>query len=209
MRERRRYASFRATDCPPMDENQSADPDLVPRRECGGCTACCKVLKIDVPELKKFAAVLCDHCVLGVGCRIYEERPKVCQGWYCGWRRLRYLNEDWRPDRCGVLIDIVGGEGQGIPAGFPQVALKFDVIDSPRVLEWDPLLKFIGSEIQHGRPVFLGIPAPVGYERRKVFLNPLMEHAVASRDRTLMIQGLVNAFQMGMRDARLEQTTFA
>jgi hypothetical protein len=121
---------------------------------------------------------------------------------------MRYLADDWRPDRCGVLIDIVGGEGGEIPAGFPQVALKFDIVDSPRALTWDPLIAFIASEIERGRPVFLGIPAPVGYERRKVFLNELMANAVASRDRMQIINGLVAAFQMGVRDEMKEKTVF-
>ncbi len=191
-----------------MGENQSTKDYLVPGRECGSCTVCCKTLKINVPELKKLAAVLCDHCAAGVGCKIYESRPSVCKEWYCGWRGMGYLSDEWRPDRCGVLIDIVGGEGEGIPADFPQVGLKFDIVDSPRVLTWDPLIKFIGSEIERGRPVFLGIPTPVGYERRKVFLNHLMAHAVASRDRMLMIDGLVSAYQMGVRDEMKEKTVF-
>ena len=191
-----------------MDENQSANDHVVSGRECGSCTVCCKALKINAPELRKLAGALCEHCTETVGCRIYETRPAVCKGWHCGWRRMPYLNDDWRPDRCGVLIDIVGGEGQGIPDDFPQVGLKFDVVDSPRVLTWDPLIRFIASEIERGRPVFLGIPGAVGYERRKVFLNHMMAHAVASRDRALMINGLVAAFQMGMRDATKEKTIF-
>jgi hypothetical protein len=192
-----------------MGENQGANDYLVPGRECGSCTLCCKALKIDVPELKKLAAVLCDHCTEGLRCNIYKTRPEVCRGWYCGWRRMRYLGDDWRPDRCGVLIDIVGGEDHGIPAGFPQVALKFDIVDSPRVLNWDPLIKFIGSEIERGRPVFLGVPAVIGYERRKIFLNFLMAHAVASRDRQAMVNALTSAFQMGVRDAMKERTVFS
>jgi hypothetical protein len=191
-----------------MGEDQTANDHLVSGRECGSCTVCCKSLKINVPELKKLADVLCDHCTQGVGCKIYETRPSVCKGWYCGWRRMRYLNDDWRPDRCGVLIGIIGGEDQGIPAGFPQVGLKFDIVDSSRVLTWDPLIGFIRSEIERGRPVFLGVPTPVGYEKRKVFLNHLLAHAVASRDRVLMINGLVEAFQMGVRDEMKEKSTF-
>jgi hypothetical protein len=177
-----------------MGENHSLDDPPVPGRECGRCTVCCKTPKINVPELKKFAAVLCNHCTEGVGCKIYEARPSVCRGWYCGWRRLPGLGEHWRPDRCGVLIDVVD---QGIPAGFPPVGLKFDVVDSPSVLTWYPLIKYIGSEIERGMPVFLGVPAPIGYERRKIFLNYLMAEAVASHDRMRIIDGLVSAYEMG------------
>jgi hypothetical protein len=192
-----------------MGEKETAnDQHLVSGRECGSCTVCCKALRINLPELKKLAGVLCEHCMQNVGCKIYETRPPVCAGWYCGWRRMPYLGDDWRPDRCGVLIDIVGGEGGGIPAGYPQVALKFDIVDSPRVLSWDPLMGFIRSEIERGRPVFLGIPTPVGYERRKVFLNDLLADAVASRDRMAMIHALVAAFQLGVRDEMKEKTNF-
>nr|ACN58747.1 hypothetical protein AKSOIL_0069 [uncultured bacterium BLR3] len=192
-----------------MGENLNADAYLVPNRECGSCTMCCKALKIDVPQLKKLAAVACEHCAEGVGCKIYETRPPVCKGWYCGWRRMGYLNDEWRPDRSGVLIDVVGGEDQGIPPGFAPVGLKFDVLDSRHVLSWNPLIKFIASEIAQGHPVFLGVPAPVGYERRKVFLNHLMAAAVAVRDRRGMINALESAFQMGVREATNEKTIFA
>ena len=144
-----------------MGEKQSVEDHLVSGRECGGCTVCCKALKIDVPELKKLAGVLCRHCT-GVGCGIYETRPPVCKEWYCGWRRLPDLDDQWRPDRCGVLIDVVV---EGIPAAFPQVGLKFDIVGSPRVLTWVPLIKLIGAKIGRRVPVFLGVPAPVGYER--------------------------------------------
>jgi hypothetical protein len=105
---------------------------------------------------------------------------------------LRYRREEWRPDRCGVLIDLV--EGDQIPAGFRQAALKFDIVDSPKVLLWPPLIRLIGSEIERGRPVFLGTPAPVGYERRMVFLNHIMADAVAARDSSLIIDGLRRRF---------------
>ena len=190
-----------------MDESWSAHDRLVPGRGCGACTVCCKTLKIDAPELKKLAGVLCQHCSQGVGCKIYETRPQVCQGWYCGWRRMQHLNDEWRPDRCGVLICLVGA-GEGIPPEFPQLGLKFDVMESPDVLNWDPLIKYIGFEISRGTPVFLGTPAPVGYERRKVFLNYLMAHAVASRQRMLMLDVLQRAYGMGLADALKEKSKF-
>jgi hypothetical protein len=175
-------------------------------RNCGGCTVCCKVLKIDVPELKKLSGMLCPNCT-GVACQIYENRPSACAEYYCGWTILRHLSDDWRPDRCGVLIGVVERD-EAIPAGFRHVALKFDVVDSPSVLSWEPLISFIGSEIERGRPVFLGTPAPVGYERRKVFLNHMMAEAVAAHDRVAMMDGLREAFQIGVSDATKEKTTF-
>jgi len=190
-----------------MSENQSYD-NLVSGRECGACTACCKTPKIDVPELRKLAGVLCPHCIEGVGCKIYPRRPPVCRDWHCAWRKMPYLTDHWRPDRCGVLICIVG-EGEGIPPEFPQAGLKFDIIDSPRVLTWEPLIRFVGSEIEHGRPVFLGVPTPVGYERRKVFLNYSLAHAVALHQKTFMISALAAAYQLGMQEALREKTVFA
>lgn len=191
-----------------MDEKRSEHDDVVPGRECGACTVCCKTLKIDAPELKKLADVLCPHCTLNAGCKIYETRPQVCQNWYCGWRRMRHLSDEWRPDRCGVLICIVGAK-EGIPPEFPQFGLKFDVINSPDVLNWDPLLKYIAFEISRGTPAFLGTPAPIGFERRKVFLNYLMAHAVASRQRLLMLDALQRAYAAGLADALQEKTSFA
>ena len=77
------------------------------------------------------------------------------------------------------------------------------------MLAWDPLIKFIGSEIAQGRAVFLGVPAPIGYERRKVFLNYAMAHAVKSRDRQLMIECLEAAYRVGVQEAFTEKTVFA
>ena len=77
------------------------------------------------------------------------------------------------------------------------------------MLTWDPLIKFIGAEIERRNPAFLGIPTPVGFERRKVFLNYSMAQAVTSRDRARMIQGLQNAYQIGVRDALIEKTVFS
>ena len=188
-----------------MNESESKDY-LVAGRTCGACTACCKTLKIDAPELKKFAGVLCTHCAAGKGCTIYNARPQVCGEFYCAWRGMAFLGDEWRPDRCGVLIGFVG-KGQGIPPEFRQVALKFDV-ESPQVLNWDPLIKLIGAEIERRNPVFLGVPTPVGFERRKVFLNYAMGPAVAARDRNRMVQALQNAYQIGVRDALAEKTVF-
>jgi hypothetical protein len=78
---------------------------LVPGRECGECVACCKILEINKPELKKPADTLCPHCT-GTGCGIYAKRPEVCRDWHCLWRRIAELPDYLRPDKCGVVFSI-------------------------------------------------------------------------------------------------------
>ena len=190
-----------------MDEHESLTSAVVPGRECGGCTICCRALKINVPELKKLAGVLCQHCSENVGCLIYDTRPSVCRGFDCGWKVLRTLGDEWRPDRCGICIVPVG-KGKGIPPEFPQAGLKFDVVDSPRVLNWYPLIQFIAQSIERGIPVFLGVPAPVGYERKVVFLNHRMGDAVASRDRMRITEALKSAYEVGLADILNDKATF-
>src|SRR5512138_2208001 len=89
--------------------------ELVPGRECGACTACCTHLKIDTPELQKFAGSDCEHLLPQRGCGIYERRPPICRGFHCAWRQLRVMPEDWRPDLSGVLVVVTS---EGVPPGY-------------------------------------------------------------------------------------------
>ncbi len=57
--------------------------------------------------------------------------------------------------------------------------------------------------------MFLGIPTPIGYERRKVFLNYAMTHAVQSRQRQLMMDCLQAAYRLGLQESLREKTIFA
>ena len=45
-------------------------------RECGDCNLCCKL-----PYIKNFKPQYkwCNHCDIGVGCKIYEKRPELCK----------------------------------------------------------------------------------------------------------------------------------
>jgi hypothetical protein len=104
---------------PPSKRGSSGQPDrkisgsirqvfferLVAGRECGECTACCESLEINAPSLRKPANVLCPHNT-GSSCRIYAERPDVCQTWYCLWRRIDALPEFTRPDKIGVMFSL-------------------------------------------------------------------------------------------------------
>jgi hypothetical protein len=106
-----------------MDESEK---HLVLGRSCGECNVCCEVLTIDKPELKKLPGVLCSHCVSGQGCAIYDSRPPVCRTWFCGWRTTDKLGEEWRPDRCGILVTVTTKD---IPSEYQQTGLDFELLN--------------------------------------------------------------------------------
>jgi hypothetical protein len=89
---------------------------LVPGRECGPCTACCRVLEIEA--LDKPAGTLCAHNT-GASCGIYRERPDACARWHCLWRRIAALPADLRPDRSGVMFSL---DSRAPVAGAPDGA---------------------------------------------------------------------------------------
>ena len=76
---------------------------------CGSCTACCRVF--DIPEIKKPAGKWCEHCAIGKGCKIYEDRPSMCAEFECLWLLSQqredprdHLSPALRPDRCKVVF---------------------------------------------------------------------------------------------------------
>ena len=101
--------------------------DLVADRACDECAACCTHLKIDVPELRKPAGLPCSNCAAGVGCAIHDARPPVCRGWYCGWRRLGWVDARPRPDRSDGSIRVAG---QDLPATYdPSIGLDISILN--------------------------------------------------------------------------------
>lgn len=167
---------------------------LAPNRECGGCTVCCEALTINVPELKKLPGILCKNCKEG-GCSIYEARPEVCRKWYCGWRMLEDMEDEWRPDRCGFVVSMVDKED--IPPGYSSpIGFKFDLVGNARCVTWEPFLHRIATLVHNSVPVFFTTPGhPVGYAARKVLLNPNLQTAVAARDQMAVLGQIISAME--------------
>ena len=89
----------------------TADPAslLVPGRDCGSCTMCCKVFRI--PEVDKLPGQWCRHLVQGRGCGIHPTRPSVCRTFFCHYLRNPQLGPEWKPDRAKfVLYTEMGGK---------------------------------------------------------------------------------------------------
>lgn len=71
-------------------------------RSCGECSECCDVFS--VKELQKPSHTPCSFkSEIGGGCNIYENRPKACQKFKCGWLN-GFGESDDRPDKCGFIL---------------------------------------------------------------------------------------------------------
>ena len=71
-------------------------------RKCDGCNLCCYIPSIDEPTLKKEEWTMCQNCDVGVGCKIYEDRPKPCRTFDCSWIKGETPVE-WKPDKVGFF----------------------------------------------------------------------------------------------------------
>jgi hypothetical protein len=87
---------------------------LVPGRECGDCTACCKIPAIETRELQKPRGVMCPHNT-GPACGIYHSRPQPCRTFFCLWRQVPTMPDAIRPDRIGVMFTIERSKTPGNP----------------------------------------------------------------------------------------------
>ena len=122
---------------------------------CGSCTACCRVFAI--PALEKPAGKWCDHCAIGVGCKIYEQRPTMCQEFECLWLNSRsrddireHIGDELRPDRCKVVFH---------PTTDPDVMSATLLPGSPDAWRRKPVKKLIDRMVDSGYRVVVGLPA--------------------------------------------------
>ncbi len=140
------------------------DLDLVPGRQCGGCTACCTMLAIDKPDIQKEAGVTCRHCASG--CAIYETRPQLCRDFHCGWRQLPILDDSWRPDLSGVFVEIEYIDDETV--------LNLVLIGNPlKTLRQEWFLDFVQTGLRGQVPLHLGIPGPPGYQGASLPLDTM------------------------------------
>jgi hypothetical protein len=114
-------------------------------RQCGGCTLCCKLL--GVAELSKPPGKWCKHCEVGKGCRIYgdPDRPEVCRGWYCGWRLLPFLGDDWYPAKSKIVVDVVEMENHFVLVFYPERTWR----------EWHDRLHHLARIGEESFPIFV------------------------------------------------------
>lgn len=178
---------------------------LVKNRECGKCEACCVELTIQDPELLKLPGVKCHNLSRNGGCKIYQNRPKSCSDWYCMWRFMPNLSEDWRPDLKGVMIKRLT---HGIPKGFEgKIALNFEIIGKKSVIHDMEFIEVLGGYVVNGFPCFISIGKP----RRQsslVFLNnkilPLIESRNLEGLKAVLSEALKHSAKNAGKKLRIE-----
>jgi hypothetical protein len=122
---------------------------------CGSCTACCRVYAI--PELQKPAGPWCQHCAIGKGCKIYEDRPKLCVEFACLWLLSQsredvreHLPDELRPDRCKVVFS---------PTTNDNIMAAITMPGAPLAWRREPVRELIDAMIASDMHVVIGLPA--------------------------------------------------
>lgn len=76
-------------------------------RTCGDCQLCCRLLA--VPPLRKLAGERCKHQKFKTGCTVYNKpgMPPECRLWNCRWLVNDDMQDQARPDRSHIVVDIM------------------------------------------------------------------------------------------------------
>jgi len=155
-------------------KTRRAMDSLVPGRACGDCKVCCIVPPIDEVEMQKIPNAICRHRLAG-GCNIYDKRPTACRTYFCGWRRLAFLDDDWRPDKSGVLIE----SGTASTVG-PDATVLILVANPLKTIRQQKFLDFVRKGIEQKAILFLSLPGAAGQAKAALSLStPEMRSAAA------------------------------
>jgi hypothetical protein len=158
---------------------------LVAGRSCGSCTVCCIALAIDALELRKPVGQVCPHCVLDQGCAVYESRPAICRGWFCGWRQLDWLNEALRPDLSGILIFLTN---EDLPPGFAGES-GIEVLPLTAAgLKAEGLAEALGGFIGANVATFLRVAGTDGRAGSRWLLNDDLKAAAAQGHKAALLR---------------------
>ena len=129
------------------------------KRSCGPCTACCTILKIAAPELRKKAHKPCQH-LSGAGCGVYQQRPQVCQQFLCGWRLFAELGDDWRPDLSGVMV--MRKAPEELPPAYRAAGygVELAIIGGRAAIERPAFARFVAGLLAKGIAVSMSAASP-------------------------------------------------
>jgi hypothetical protein len=114
------------------------------------------------------------------GCSIYSKRPTPCREWFCVWRNLSELDDSWRPDKSGVMIEFSDEQFPGIFAN--RVGFRFTVINKEKATRNNKLAKFLKKQISNGVPCLLSFGIEPAQNPPVTFLNIAMGKAANQKN---------------------------
>lgn len=171
-----------------VQKEMTGQPDLP--NSCGSCTVCCLVLRID--EFTKPAGTLCQHCT-GKGCGIYETRYDVCRGYLCGWRTLPKLGDDWRPDRSGILLTIIGPEDLDDVHRPQGHGVNFIIVGGEKAILRPGFAEYITTLVSRNVAVYLSADSP------KTLINKYLQPLVAAKNKPGVIEMLLHIYRQHVK----------
>lgn len=119
-------------------------------------------MAIDKPDIQKEAGVTCRYC--RGGCTIKDHWPVLCREYFCGWRRLKIMDDNWRPDRSGVLAE-VELRGGALHISLVLAANPLKTVRQP----W--FADFVAYGVRNGTQLFLGLPGPPGHQGASLLIT--------------------------------------
>lgn len=158
-------------------------------KTCGECRACCVDLKIDTPEFKKEARILCPHHS-GSGCGIYATRYKICREFLCGWLLFPELGDDWRPDRSGVII-LQKAYDQLPPAYQPAGnGVHLFIPGGEAAINRPGFAAYVADLVSRGVAVYLDVTTP------NTLVNEHLQDMVAAGDLAAIARTLIHLHRL-------------
>ncbi|MCP5382816.1 MAG: hypothetical protein H6912_10675 [Kordiimonadaceae bacterium] len=135
----------------------------------------------------------CSNLKTNGGCAIYQTRPTVCQNWFCAWRNLPELDENWRPDKSGVLVEFTE---ENFPPPFSgRVGFRFTILDKKKLKNNNKLAKFLIKQINNGVPCLLTFGLEKNTEPATAFLNFALNNAIKTNDINNILHELNKAIE--------------
>ena len=157
---------------------------LVVGRGCGSCNVCCVVPKIDEPALQKLPGCRCPNALGDGSCAIYENRPRTCGGFYCGWRVADWIDERLRPDQSGIFIRFTR-DGQLVSGKYP-FAMIVTVLGADK-LSAPGLVETIRMAVNAGIAAYMVVPGPPGYTSCRMPVNRVLLEAAKRNDKPVLL----------------------
>ena len=160
----------------------ASTPDLnhlVLGRSCGTCNGCCIWLTIEDPELRKAQGLRCSNLRSDSTCAVYPTRPRTCQEYHCGFRRLDWVPDTLRPDLSSVLI---GLQYDGPPSNPDRrLGLSFSLL-SEAALDAAWLAETVATAVAADLPVWLHVPGPPGHTAAETRIDAVLREFARNGD---------------------------